>query len=1360
MNIKNIALATVKLQCGSDRSTAFFITEDKLLTTRHSVADYFINKEPICIELGQNELINCDAEEIQEGLDVVLLTCANYKSTCYLRLLIDVPFQREERYSFFGYSNTIMGELKGLSIDISIHDHFVGNIKDFDTTAIICDTFIPSKFKGFSGSPVYIPEHEIAVGIITNKLDGEVGFLSISAISVILESKNIDLHNDYNKFDNTPYGRFSCKNSLKRMVGMAGHRYERELHQPDNRFKFFNYIWDIEKQKNDITKILEFETSLKDIITQETLDISKYNLSPDYTLLNDENLLGVYHQILFKDIGALYAPSHVQPSLIRKLRENYYSVTSNISLKISPPQFLCIKGLAGVGKTHQMCNLSETLIQNTNVYLCYGTNFNTIDPVKEQIQKIFNFPDSNYLEILNNKANDANKRFFFIIDALNEGAGDDFWQLEISKLILEFKQLNNLILIITIRHPFDRVILSNTTDFPYIVLDGFADVEKAKSSYFKYYNIDEKKVPVDIFEFENCLFLKIFCQTYSQYIEKDKVTYKNLFESYVKIYEHKIAKRIDEDHKKQLATSYIQKIARNSIHSKNCKDVLREDARRISNNLAPLRFWSNSLLKAMLDENLLLEGIDEKDKDTVHFAYERLGDFFKAIVFSEKKNQIKYLKDKLNTLVSIEDNNFEVDNFIIALNVVWYEKYGIELLEDLGLTHSKFIDLFLKSLPLRSSYTHTDYISKLLENYINNEDYSFVFSSFNIDRIEYNSFIDLIHQNLKSLTLSERDRLWTNYINKLDDLDDLESFYSASFVKKVLKSNDESQKKYLIFIIWLLASSHPRVRDRITRIIFYIIKNAPQITSSVLDEFKNVNDLSILERIFCAIYGVTLLSKDKALINEIAKKTHEIIYGKNPPIYHLHLRDWGIRILQRAAYLDSDNNAYYDTALPPYSNIQELPELISVEQLETYLGSTLGSKKIYDSVCGFHDFNRYIIGTNTNTHSRTITTLFIGTDIESVDKNNIPYLPLSNLENYIISEIKGLGWNDRLGELDNYKTSTDGRYDNKTERIGKKYQWLALYSIIPQLLDKYLIIDNPWAYDVQFCNINLPWKSRYTSYFDPTLPVNSLYEPKYPILFNEYISDNITDEPNDTWYQDETNIPSINHLDQIDVNGEKWILLSTHHTKEEKEANGVKKEFFLRYDSAFISNDNKDNFIQWAKEQNFYGRWMPEYHDNIDYLYSEYCWSERYKNSTPELEQEISQGNCPCSVILTTECQLQENKDGTEDEYAGMTLLPNHDIMDIMNLSVSEIRGYIHDENQQIVALYNYLHNGKKGLYIKKSTLDEYLSIKGYSLFYYILGEKNLWEGYNLRSKKLSSAYIYEEGEHREIAPLEIKETI
>ena len=85
----------------------------------------------------------------------------------------------------------------------------------------------------------------------------------------------------------------------------------------------------------------------------------------------------------------------------------------------------CNYGPAGCGKTHNICSIASQIIKETNVYLCFGIQFNKDrGGVIAEIRKIFNFENESYLEELQKKAerdaiNIGTRRYIFIIDALN-----------------------------------------------------------------------------------------------------------------------------------------------------------------------------------------------------------------------------------------------------------------------------------------------------------------------------------------------------------------------------------------------------------------------------------------------------------------------------------------------------------------------------------------------------------------------------------------------------------------------------------------------------------------------------------------------------------------------------------------------------------------------------------------------------------------------------------------------------------------------------------------------------------------------------------------------------------------------------
>lgn len=98
---------------------------------------------------------------------------------------------------------------------------------------------------------------------------------------------------------------------------------------------------------------------------------------------------------------------------------------------------------------------------------------------------------------------------------------------------------------------------------------------------------------------------------------------------------------------------------------------------------------------------------------------------------------------------------------------------------------------------------------------------------------------------------------------------------------------------------------------------------------------------------------------------------------------------------------------------------------------------------------------------------------------------------------------------------------------------------------------------------------------------------------------------------------------------------------------------------------------------------------------------------------------------------------------------------PNPEFMKDRNLYCSAVRSIIksEDKNERVEALNTvYQNEGNKGLIVRKEILDEFLEKKGYVLFYFSDGRKELHIG-NGKNKitNYSNAAIYYPGRELEI---------
>ena len=146
------------------------------------------------------------------------------------------------------------------------------------------------------------------------------------------------------------------------------------------------------------------------------------------------------------------------------------------------------------------------------------------------MRKIFNFENENYLERLqekaeNDSANIGARRYVFIIDALNEGLDDSYWRESLGILKTEFDKYSNLALVVTVREPFQEKYGLKRWDYSMQHLSGLEKSQEVVNKYFDFYHINYDR---NLSGFKNGLFLNIFCETYASMSYYNKIQLRSL----------------------------------------------------------------------------------------------------------------------------------------------------------------------------------------------------------------------------------------------------------------------------------------------------------------------------------------------------------------------------------------------------------------------------------------------------------------------------------------------------------------------------------------------------------------------------------------------------------------------------------------------------------------------------------------------------------------------------------------------------------------------------------------------------------------------------------------------------------------
>ena len=1334
---KGIYASVVSVSCENERGTAFFVAPDILVTARHIVAQHAVNDAPVIISAESQVL--CDVEFIAEdgiNVDVVLLRCKDYQQDDYLKLLA-AEFNEDRQLTIVGYPKEFGNSSDIISIEAQ--DRLGNKKEDYDTTVVRTDSLAFTSYKGFSGSPV-LNEKGSVIGITLNQFGSSLGYASIKSLVTRLESHGVSVSKDWQSEDFSPSGRGTSQRQVEKAVGYAALRYNRELHIDDAKLDEALDMFALRESREDT------ENKLKQIET----DATTYQFGFSNALQGYQQ--GDYDDLLDRlyDWRDEHEEKDFTSFTLKFFQETFTKFSELLELwHSSQKQIVLFKGKAGMGKTHYVCATAERLCKKMNVYLLFGSRFSEDQDFETQLYGMMGIGE-NALQKLNDKMTEEDSNALIIIDALNEGATENFWNVAMKRMGTLLKRYDRIKLLITFREDEDFDL-----DIPCSIIElrGFEDnTQEAIQKYFDYYGIDDtdgKLCQRYFAEFSEPLFLTMFSIVASHDLRfmMGDFTYSELFHQYIKYRNDMVSKGVDEDSHRNVTEKALMKFANYSLYYNDYNDIPREKARHYADQICRNRMWSNNLLNWVLKENLMLS--TGRNGEKLMFGYQKMGDFLMADIFAHNK-----MTDKAKVDFVLERGTHR--------EYASYRRFIIALLSEWELTP--------KLLERKNSIKMHRLILASLRHHGKNNQATFKWmQDYNIFsvRILHDFLQDLTlevfmaaHRVLKSADMNHRDKAWSMMVNE-EFSHRLDSQRFVDFIAmKPNRDTDDEWSKIVILLCWMCTSPHPFVRGAIMRKLVEIFDNKPQMALFALREFNDCNDPYVVQVVTCAIYGHMLRKRDAQDASEIAELILQFFYQDNKAPEDVIIRQWTMLALALADELNG-TNTHFGTIKPPFESsnpfdlIKDKAEVIT----DKYFGDSKGAWKMYETLYGFSDFRRYIIGTNSRANS----------DVFLKNRNDgIQGLPLSDIMLMVANIAKHeFHWNDDLGKLDD-NVYSEGRYNNQAERFGKKYLWLALYKVDALLSDHFKIADGcRYLYSPNEDDIVVtpyPWHTGEYSRIDPTI-----LSASDTFTYTAFVADeleNVQEVTNEQWLSEQYPIQEP-RLSVKDADGSEWIVLTCYDGyKMDAEENTV-KDLFLFSNAAFIQNQDLETFKQWAQNQNFYGRWMPERRNgSIDYLWNEYPWADTYKRTLHDVDDwDFPGNNATFKINLSYEAQLQEEWIGLDETemYLKEASMPNHLVMEALNLYTAE-RGIVRDKNDNSIVARNFSIGKMNGLAMRKDYLDKYFSENNLALVFYSLGEKYITQKGTYQSighrYDLSGAYCYHDGNIEEIQPMHISNTL
>lgn len=889
----------------------------------------------------------------------------------------------------------------------------------------------------------------------------------------------------------------------------------------------------------------------------------------------------------------------------RQVRGEVYNLQKFVDsqdLQVAETPALKLLGKAGMGKTHLLCNVARNRVEEGYpTVLVLGENFSDRDVWAQIIERFgLNCTTEDFLGVLNSLGESRGVRSLLMIDALNESPDPRVWARQLPGILKKLEDYPYIGICVSCRTGYEELVIPDNIEEQIVETrhGGFRDVEyDAVRKFFDEHGIEHSSIPVLKREFQVPLFLKLFCENLERHgqsrISHGPEGLTQIFEGYINGVNDRLWRRLDYDPGENKVRKAVDALAREMAdEGEGTKRLPKNRAKDIVNDVLPGRRYSESLYRHILSEGVISEVVpfEENASESVRFSYDKFADHMLAQQylnlyvdddFGEAVAENKNLQDIFNNLNLYSD-------LIKAFAIHLPEQEGVEIFEYLD--SDEILTLFIKSLRWRDPETLTDAdggLKEEVEEYLW-EEIEILDDLHELWRVlltlatsnEHLLNAEYLHNVLIEKKRVAIDFNWSKFLHEEFKKETSEVFrlinWGYSLEHEPIES-PELKRLMSISLSWFFSCPNRYVRDRATKSMINVVGSDLEVYIGLIEHFRDINDLYILERIYAAAYGGVLRHRESDTVTELADTIYELEFEDDDPTPHLLIRDYARGIIELANHQIESYTVDLDKARPPYDSSvsvdiptpEELGEQVTgrLEDAETDLESCFwvgltGSGFEGD---GFSDFARYIVGTN---H----------------DSSHVHGYDLSGPEalRWITKRVFDLGWHpDYFGDFDHYlnRWSNHGRRTRKPERFSKKYQWIAYYELVAWITDN-CNFSNP----ITERPYNGPW-----AYFNRDIDPSVLDpEPDSDVILNgiaEY--DCLIDEVStEEWIEDHEEFPDLVPLLELSANGEEWVPLHGIYKwrAAEDTDSRLDRDVFCRVNPVIVDQDEKQDLVDWITE--------------------------------------------------------------------------------------------------------------------------------------------------------------------------------
>ena len=894
-----------------------------------------------------------------------------------------------------------------------------------------------------------------------------------------------------------------------------------------------------------------------------------------------------------------------QQNQLEKLKnqlDHLYKIARSKHFQSYDKSVFLLTGSFGTGKSHALGRLLETEVgAETPMVLFLGQQFIKGNPEQQIVGKIgiaLLQTFSQFLGALNARAEACGKIGIIAIDAINEGDGIDIWFKHLEGFLGEISNFPFLKVIIACRSEFEAIVPEKVQNAAYNYdLRGFSSEDEQERALVQFMDKQGIQRPPSLIllpAFQNPLFITISCRALKAKGEKrfpDGLTgMVELIRFYLNSVGDNVARHPQSS--SNLKDDIIEGISAlaEEMAKRKQLDIPRKQAIQILHDKMQDPAPDNTNWLNVLSTTGCLR-LDPGPSDpsnitqnsVVTFAYQSFRDYLIADALYKSlqgdNDKIFEPDGALSFMIGDDflgarndsvdaDDTSKVDNYRInthwrgvfmMLWVIFAEKEKRELAELLPIAVRRgdgrtldtafFEGLFWRS-PKSITQKTTKYRGSLSESF-------YLASHFwAIPNHPWDAFA--LSEDLKQYaSMAERDAEWTIFVNAhYEDRSSISKLIEWSLVQKNAPTKDVAIR-IMIALGWCLSSSHKRLRDRATKALTHMLRLRPELMSELFKEFAEVNDLYIMERLLAALYGACQFV-DKEHVGNVANSVYDTIFSDGKPPLHLLVRDYAQGIIERADYLNVlPKGVDLDKCTPPYKSHypQEFqnntPGTLYTNKAIDNLAESVGDeyKTIAESCTTesgdrmYGDFGRYALKSKVDS--------FCTIPISQPQPEEVKYDNKFNGEligNWVARRVyEHHGWTSKL--FPNDPRSYDR--NNIIERIGKKYQRIAMYELLGILADHVYMgwSDNKAKKYTSIENLN------YVRDIDPTVAAEGIEQDKRPQFHNFDVVKTLPDASADRseleeWvFGKKVIVNDLENRIRTSADGQRWYMLHGHDSE-------------------------------------------------------------------------------------------------------------------------------------------------------------------------------------------------------------------